>query len=91
MPETRPAETVFDRETGEIIEQTFREVSDTELLVEAIDNESKEANDNSLIWYSDIDNMGVVQLREIVKMLLGRYIAEHREQIIQETSEEEIT
>ncbi len=65
-----------------IIVRTPYEITESQDLVEAVDAESREANDDALVWYSNIDNMGVEELRGVVKMLLGRHIAKHREQYI---------
>ena len=73
---------IVEYEDGVEVNQVPYEVPDGELVIEAIEAETAEANDNALIAYQNFDDLTLAQKNRILKGLLGDFISRHRDNYI---------
>lgn len=86
MPETRVVETVYgvggydpSKPNNNIIEEVTAEISDEQLAVEAVEQETNQANDQALASHQNYDSLTKSEKDDVLKMLLGDYIIRNRD------------
>jgi len=76
MSETRYIEE-YDG-NGSLVNKIPYEVSDGELAIEAVEAETREANDQALVAYQNFGSLSLTQKNRVLKALLGDFIIRNK-------------